>query len=126
MVSQNKAFICALQVLIKSQYSSNMRVNKQLVNSENYSLNWSVTFNFSWSLIIDHDTMKTIRTENFFPSLFARLKPGCKNKSAIFSQMNKFTFMHLRDIYLMWLAVHLRYTFVHSYITFLGNLNTHI
>ncbi len=32
MVMQNKALICALQ-LINSQYSSNMHANKQLANS---------------------------------------------------------------------------------------------
>ncbi len=32
-VMQNKAFICALQVLINSQYASYMHANKQLVNS---------------------------------------------------------------------------------------------
>ncbi len=35
---QKKELICALQVLINSQYASNMNANKQLVNSENWSL----------------------------------------------------------------------------------------
>ncbi len=35
MVMQNKALICALSVLINTQYASNMHANKQLVNSEN-------------------------------------------------------------------------------------------
>ncbi len=30
---QNKALICALELLINSQYSSNMHANKQLVYS---------------------------------------------------------------------------------------------
>ncbi len=36
MIMQNKALICALYVLINSQYASNMHANiKQVVNSEN-------------------------------------------------------------------------------------------
>ncbi len=35
MLLQNKALMCALYVLINSQYASNMHANKQLVNSEN-------------------------------------------------------------------------------------------
>ncbi len=31
---QNKALMCALEVLINSQYASNVNANKQLVNSE--------------------------------------------------------------------------------------------
>ncbi len=34
MVMQNKASICALEVLINIQYASNMHANKQLVSSE--------------------------------------------------------------------------------------------
>ncbi len=39
MVMKNKALIRALEVLINSQYASNMHANKQLVNSENWTLN---------------------------------------------------------------------------------------
>jgi len=39
MVMCNKALICALEVLINSQYPNNMHANKQLVNSENWTLN---------------------------------------------------------------------------------------
>ncbi len=39
MVMQNKVLICALLVLINSQYFSNMHTNKQLVYSENWPLN---------------------------------------------------------------------------------------
>ncbi len=42
MVMKNKALICALQVLINCQYTS----NKQLVNGENWSLKKSVTTEF--------------------------------------------------------------------------------
>jgi len=38
MVMQNKALICAFYVLINSQYTSKMHANKQLVNSENFTL----------------------------------------------------------------------------------------
>ncbi len=38
MVMQNKTLICALSVLINSQYVSNMHANKLLVISENWSL----------------------------------------------------------------------------------------
>ncbi len=34
MVMQNKALICALEVLINSQYATNMHANKQLVYSD--------------------------------------------------------------------------------------------
>ncbi len=37
MVMQNKALICALHVLINSQYASNIHPNKQPVYSENRS-----------------------------------------------------------------------------------------
>jgi len=39
MVMQKKALICALYLVINSQYSSDMHANKQLVNSENWTLN---------------------------------------------------------------------------------------
>ncbi len=39
MVMQNRTLICALLVLINSQHASNIHGNKQLVNSENWSLN---------------------------------------------------------------------------------------
>ncbi len=39
MVLQNKELICALLVLINSQYASDMHANKQNVNSENWSIN---------------------------------------------------------------------------------------
>jgi len=38
MVMQNKALMCAFYVLINSQYTSKMHANKQLVNSENFTL----------------------------------------------------------------------------------------
>ncbi len=38
MVMREKVLICALEVLINSQYASNMHANKQQVNSENWSL----------------------------------------------------------------------------------------
>ncbi len=37
--NKNKTFVCALEVLINSQYASIMHANKQLVNSENWSIN---------------------------------------------------------------------------------------
>ncbi len=36
MLMQNKTLIFALEVLINSQYASNMHANKQLVNSKNW------------------------------------------------------------------------------------------
>ncbi len=39
MVIKNKALICALSVLINSQYASNKHAYKKPVNSENWSLN---------------------------------------------------------------------------------------
>ncbi len=38
MVMQNKALICALLVLINTQYAINMHASKQQVNSKNVSL----------------------------------------------------------------------------------------
>jgi len=37
---QNKALMCAFYVLINSQYTSKMHAIKQLVNIENFSLNF--------------------------------------------------------------------------------------
>jgi len=41
MVLQNKLLMCALQVLINNQYprNINMHANKQLINSENWTIN---------------------------------------------------------------------------------------
>ncbi len=38
MVMKNKALIRDLEVLINNQYASNMHANKQLVNSENWTI----------------------------------------------------------------------------------------
>ncbi len=38
MIVQNKALMCALEVLINSQYVNNRHANKQQVNGENWSL----------------------------------------------------------------------------------------
>jgi len=43
MVMQNKALCFISNLLINVQYASNMHANKQLVNSENWSPNLSVT-----------------------------------------------------------------------------------
>ncbi len=43
MVMQNKCFICSL--LTNSQYVNNRHANKQIVNSEIWSLYYSVTKN---------------------------------------------------------------------------------
>ncbi len=45
-IKGSKIWSCRIRykyVLINSQYGSNMHANKQLVNSENWSLNYSVT-----------------------------------------------------------------------------------
>jgi len=84
MVLQSKALICALSVLINSQYPCNMHFNEQLVHCENGTLNKVLPKNIQVKIIFYHHHVHFIFKIVFPINLMIQTGHCDKQKAHIF------------------------------------------